>query len=189
MLPLIVIKSHLLNIPEDYFFIYSSIRENEYAYIDPISKIESINEIKVFEAEDISFQENEDNSIKVCLIHFHEKGGHKKYSKREKSPRYEDNDSGESGNVLEDILLGNSNYIETLISCKNLKNLSNYELFTDESGENLFIEINDIFERNKAKIDIKDKKMINGKYTSMEGNKYIELKNEEMEPIKIEKNN
>ena len=202
MLPLIVIKSHLLNIPEDYFFIYSSIRENEYAYIDPFSKIESINEIKVFEAEDISFQENEDNSIKVCLIHFHEKGGHKKYSKREKSPRYVisndfdlydnysiDNDLGKSGNVLEDILLGNSNYIATLISCKNLKNLSNYELFTDESGENLFIEINDIFERNKAKIDIKDKKTINGKYTSMEGNKYIELKNEEMEPIKIEKNN
>ena len=202
MLPLIVIKSHLLNIPEDYFFIYSNIRGKEYAYIDPISKIESINEIEVFEAEDIAFQENEDNSIKVCLIHFHEKGGHKKYSKREKSPRYvisndfdlygnysEDNGSGESGNILEVNLLENSNYISTLISCKNLKNLSNYELFTDESGENLLLEINDIFLRNNAKIDITYKKMINGKYTSMEGNKYIELKNDEMEPIKIEKNN
>ena len=199
MFPLTVIKSHLLYIPEDYFFIYSNIRGNEYAFIDPISKIESINEINVFEAENIAFQENEDNSIKVCLLHFHEKGGHKKYGRREKSPRYVisndfnlyDNylrdDSGESGNVLEVILLGNSNYIATLISCKNLKNLSNYELFTDESGENLLREINDILKRNKTNIDNTDVKMINGNYISMEGDKYSQLKNDEMEPIKIDK--
>ena len=200
MFPLIVIKSHLLYIPEDYFFIYSNNRGNEYAYIDSISKIESINEIKVFDAENIAFQENEDNSIKVCLIHFHEKGGHKKYGKREKSPRYvisndfdlydnyfKESDAGESGNALEVILLGSSNYIATLISCKNLKNLKNYELFTDETGKNLLIVINNIFKRNKIIIDNTDKKTINGSYTSMEGDKYSQLKNDEMKPVKIEK--
>ena len=201
MIPLIVLKSHLLYNSEDYFFIYYNIGAIEYAYIDPFTRIESINEIKVFKKENIAYRENKNFSIKVGLLQFHEKGGHKKYGKKEKSPRFlisnqfdlYDNysinsDSGESGNVLEVILLGNSNYIATLMSCEHLKNLDNYKLFTDENGTNLLREIQHILEKNKATIKIGDKKMINIHSISIEGDKYRQLKSLEMDMIKMSKN-
>jgi len=201
MIPLIVLKSHLLYNSEDYFFIYYNIGAIEFAYIDPFTRIESINEIKVFQKENIAYRENENFSIKVGLLQFHEKGGHKKYGKKEKSPRFLisnqfdlydnysiDSDSGESGNVLEIILLGNSNYIATLMSCEHLKNLDNYKIFTDENGTNLLREIEHILEKNKATIKIGDKKMINIHSISIEGDKYRQLKSLEMDMIKMSKN-
>ena len=88
MIPLIIIKSHLLTKYDDYFFRYSNISSNESVFFDSNSQLISINEIKVFNREDIAFIENEDNSIKICIIQFLEKGGHKKYGKKVESPRY-----------------------------------------------------------------------------------------------------
>ena len=200
MIPLIAIKSHLLNNSEDYFFTYYNNKSIEYAYIDPFTRIESINEIKVFDREDIAYKEDEDFSIKVGLLQFHEKGGHIKYGKKEKSPRFLisnefdlfdnysiESDVGESGNALEVILLGNSNYIATLMSCDSLKKLNNYKLFTDENGTNLLKEIKHILKINNATINIKDKKMININSRTIEGDKYSKLKSLEMDLIKINK--
>ena len=198
MIPLIVIKSHLLYNTEDYFFTYYNNKSIEYAYIDPFTRIESINEIKVFDREDIAYKENEDFSIKVGLLQLHEKCDHIKYGKKEKSPRFLisnefdliDNysieyDSEEAGNALEVILLGNSNYITTLMSCDSLKNLNNYKLFTDENGTNLLREIKHILKNNKSTINIRDKKMINSNLRTIEGDKYSKLKSLEMDYIKI----
>ena len=191
MIPLIIIKSHLLTKYDDYFFRYSNISSNEPAFFESNSQIISINEIKVFNREDIVFKENEDNSIKICIIQFLEKGRHKKYWKKVESPRYlikadlELNDNfyeknglgGESGNVLEVILLGNKNYFSTLLKCRNLKALSNSKLFTQEDGSELLVEIKKIFEINRKKIDyLGSNKMINGYSASFEGSKHIELK-------------
>jgi len=141
MIPLIAIKSHLLYLREDYFFIYSNFNSQEYAFIDPYTRVESINEIKIFLSEDIGEKKDEDNFIKIGLLQFHEKGGHIKYGKKEKSPRFLISDSldlydnytdhtkaGESGYALEIALLGSSNYISSLISCQNLKKLADYKL-------------------------------------------------------------
>ena len=200
MIPLIAIQSQLLNNSEDYFFTYYNNKSIEYAYIDPFTRIESINEIKVFDREDIAYKENEDFSIKVGLLQFHEKGGHLKFGKKEKSPRFLisnefdlfdnysiESDAGESGNDLEVILLGKSNYITTLMSCDSLKNLNNYKLFTDENGTNLLREIKHILKKNKLTINIKDKKTININSRTIEGDKYSKLKSLEMDLIKINK--
>ena len=108
MIPLIVIKNHLLHKSENYFFTYSNIRTDKLAFIDPYSRVESINEIKAFESENISNLENKDNEIKVCLLKILEKIGHKEYIKDEKSLRYYDKetDSGESGYPLETFIFG-----------------------------------------------------------------------------------
>ena len=169
MIPLIIIKSQLLYNSEDYFFTYSNNRAKEYAFVDPYTRILSINEIKVFNAPDIAYEEEEDNSIKVGLIHFHENGGHNKFRKEEKSQRF-------LISALEEILLGKSNYIDTLMSCQDLRVLNNFQLFTDEDGTKLQKEIDDILEKNNAVGDIYDKKMININYNTMEGDKYSKLK-------------
>ena len=75
----------MLFIENDYFLIYSNNSARDFSFMDPYTKIISINEIKVFDSEGIAFTENEDNSIKVGLLQFHEKGGHKKYGKLEDS--------------------------------------------------------------------------------------------------------
>ena len=191
MIPLIIIKSHLLTKYDDYFFRYSNISSNESVFFDSNSQLISINEIKVFNREDIAFIENEDNSIKICIIQFLEKGGHKKYGKKVESLRYliktdlelynnfykKNGLGGESGNALEVILLGNKNYFSTLLKCRNLKALSNSKLFTQEDGSELLVEIKKIFEINRKKIDyLGSNKMINGYSASFEGSKHIELK-------------
>jgi hypothetical protein len=191
MIPLVIIKSHLLTKFDDYFFRYSNSSSDEYAFFESNSQLISINEAKVFQDEDIAFIENEDNSIKICIIQFHEKGGHKKFGKKVDSPRYlitadlelyenfyEKNGlAGESGYALEVILLGNMNYFNTLLKCRNLNALSNYKLFTQEDDSELLDEIKKIFELNNKRIyNLGNNKMINGSSASFEGSKHIELK-------------
>ena len=189
MIPLIVIKSHLLHISDDYFLIYSNNRADQFSFMEPFTKIISINEIKVFDSEGIAFKEREDNSIKVGLIQFHEKGGHKKYGKLEDSPRFlisndldlydnstKDANIGESGNALEVVLLGDSNYIASLMLCQNLKALSNYNLFTQKSGKKLLKEIKKILRRNRINVDNSKKTLKNISSQTMEGDIYIKLK-------------
>ena len=190
MIPLIVIKSHLLYKSEDYFFTYSNIRTDKLAFIDPYSRVESINEIKAFESENISNLENKDNEIKVCLLQIHEKGGHKKYTEDEKSPRYfisnelnlidnydKETDSGESGYALETFLFGDKIYISALIECKNLDNLAEYRLFTEEKENKLLQEIMKIFKRNKKRFfKNSGKKLINSSEIHIDARKYSYLK-------------
>ena len=189
MIPLIVIKSHLLYISDDYFFIYSNIYANDFSFLDPYTKILSINESKIFKSEGNSYKESEDNSIKVGLIQFHEKGGHKKYGKLEDSPRFlisndldlydnlgKDAISGESGNALEVILLGNTDYISSLMLCKNLKKLADYNLFTQKSGKKLLQEIEKILEKNGIYSTNSKKNLKHISFPTIEGDKYIILK-------------
>ena len=189
MIPLIVIKSHLLYISDDYFLIYSNNRARDFSFMDPYTKIISINEIKVFDSEGIAFTESEDNSIKVGLLQFHEKGGHKKYGKLEDSPRFlisndldlydnlgKDATSGESGNALEVILLGNTDYISSLMLCKNLKKLADYNLFTQKSGKTLLKEIEKILEKNGINATNSKKNLKHISFPTIEGDKYIILK-------------
>ena len=199
MIPLIVIKSHLLKISEDYFFIYSNNKVDEYAYTESLSRIISINEIKIFGTENILYKKSEDNSIKIGLIHFHEKGGHQKYGKTELSPRlltsndlkvydnkFKDTDSGESGLALEVILFGEKNIISKLMACENLKILSNYKLFAEEIGSNvLFEEIQKILKDNKINlIYSNDKKTINTNSEDFDGRKIRYLKTYGIEHVK-----
>ena len=168
MIPLVVIKSHLLNIYDKYFFTFSSSIATEFAFTDSYTGIVSINEKKVFGSENIAYKKNKDNSIKVCLLNIHEKGGHKKFGKLELSPRYlvseelnlldnylERTKAGESGVALELILFGEINIIATLIMCcKNLQKLSDYNLFAEEFGKyNLIKEIKKIFRNNEIKLE------------------------------------
>ena len=71
MIPLIVIKSHLLYMPEDYFFIYSNGLSSEFAFTDSYTNIVSIIEIKLFHFKNYSLNENKDNSIKISLHNYH----------------------------------------------------------------------------------------------------------------------
>ena len=82
MIPLIDIKNHLLNKRDNYFFIYANVKTDEVAYIDPYTKLESINEIFL-----LGNDFNEDNSIKVFLLQIHEEGGHLKYTGKDTSPK------------------------------------------------------------------------------------------------------
>lgn len=195
MIPLIVMKSHLLHIDQNYFFTYSNINTDEFAFFDQYSKIVSINEIKVFESENIENEENEDNSIKVGLLNFHEKGGHRKYGRKDKSPRFLISDlcddysdytkEGESGNVLEVMLLGNSNNIAAVLTCKNLSNLADYKLFTDKDGKNLLREITEIIKDNGLNVEISaEKKNKNNASRTIEGSKYSNLKSNRIHKIK-----
>ena len=192
MIPLVIIKSHLLAKFDDYFFSYSNSPSDEYAFFESNSQLISINEARVFQSEDIAFIEDEDNSIKICIIQLHEKGGHKKFGKKVGSPRYlitsdlelydnfhEKNGlgGGESGFALEVILLGNVNYFNTLLKCINLNALSNYKLFTQEDGSELLDEIKKIFELNNKRIySLGSSKMISGSSASFEGTKHVYLK-------------
>ena len=199
MIPLIVIKSHLLKLSEDYFFIYSNNKVDELAYTENLSRIISINEIKIFGSENILYKKSEDNSIKIGLIHFHEKGGHQKYGKTELSPRllttndltiyenkYKDTDSGESGFALEVILFGEKNIITKLMACENLKKLSNYKLFAEEIGSNaLFEEIQKILIDNKINLVYStEKKSINTNSQDFDGRKIRYLKTYGIEQVK-----
>jgi hypothetical protein len=194
MIPLIVIKSHLLYILEDYFFSYSNGLSSEFAFTDPYTNIVSINEDILFNCKDDSSEEDEDNSIKIGLLNFHEKGGHKKFGQNEKSPRslisdeldvYDnyniESNGGESGNALEINLLGN-NYINKLMGCDGLKNLADYELFIGEDGKKLLSEIENILKKNNENYGIEtiDKKSINNTIsnynTGIDALKYRELK-------------
>ena len=189
MIPLIVIKSHLLHISDDYFLIYSNNRADQFSFMEPFTKIISINEIKVFDSEGIAFKESEDNSIKLGLIQFHEKGGHKKYGELEDSPRFlisndldlydnlgKDTNSGESGNALEVILLGNTHYISSLMTCRNLTKLADYNLFTQKSGKTLLKEIEKILEKNGIYSTNSKKNLKHISFPTIEGDKYIILK-------------
>ena len=192
IIPLVIIKSHLLAKFDDYFFSYSNSPSDEYAFFESNSQLISINEARVFQSEDIAFIEDEDNSIKICIIQLHEKGGHKKLGKKVGSPRYlitsdlelydnfhEKNGlgGGESGFALEVILLGNVNYFNTLLKCINLNALSNYKLFTQEDGSELLDEIKKIFELNNKRIySLGSSKMISGSSASFEGTKHVYLK-------------
>ena len=200
MIPLIVIKSHLLNISQDYFFIYSNEKSDEMSYCEALSGIVSINEIKAFGSENIAYKKNEDNSIKVGLINIHEKGGHQKYGKIELSPRllisnelnihdnyFEKTDAGESGNAIEVILFGGKNIILKLLSCKNLKRLSDYKLFAEKLGSKILREeIEKIFIENKISIDItSNKKKINTDSGNLDGKKIRFLKTYGIERVKL----
>ena len=198
MIPLVVLKNHLLNISEDYFFIYSKIRADEYAFTDAYTYIVLYNEILIFECEDIAYQESEDNSIKLGLTNVHEKGGHIKYKRKDQSPRYlisneldlydnysEEANGGESGNALEFMLLGDKYYFSKLLKSKNLKKLGNYKLFVEEDSSNLLREINIILKKNKLKIvNISEKKIINSNSKDIDGSKYADLKNRENNFVK-----
>ena len=190
MIPLTAIKNHLLYKSEDYFFIYSNNRTGEFSFIDPYSKIVSFNEIKAFDSENIANVENKDNEIKVGLLKFHEKGGHKKYTENEISPRYlisndlnlidnynKQTDKGESGFALEKFLFGDDIYISELIACRNLESLAKFELFTEENEIKLLQEIKKIFRRNKKKLlQTLGKKSINNSDIDIDGRKYSYLK-------------
>ena len=196
MIPLVVIKSHLLNKFDNYFFKYSNGNTDEYAFYDPISHLISINETKVFisekysHIEDTAYIQNDDNSIKVGIIQLHEKGRPKKYGKKENLPRYltqsdldlydnyfEKKGGGESGFALDALLLGNNNYFSTLLQCRGLNNLSNYKLFIQEDDSDLLNEINKIFLKNNINIDnLETNKMINSRQRGFEGSKYVKLK-------------
>ena len=199
MIPLIVIKSHLLNKSEDYFFIYSNNKVNKLAYTENLSSIISINEIKVFGEENEFYKKSEDNSIKIGLILLHEKGTHQKYCKTELSTRllttnylkiYEnkvkDTDSGESGFSLETILFGENNIINKLMACQNLKVLSYYKLFAEEIGSNdLFGEINKILKDNKINlVYTTEKRILNTNSEDFDGRKIRYLKTYGIEQVK-----
>ena len=190
MIPLIVIKSHLLNVYDKYFFTFSSNSATELAFTDNYTGIVLINEKKLFGSENIAYKKDKDNSIKVCLLNIHEKGGHKKFGKIELSPRYlvskklnlldnylERTKAGESGVALELILFGKRNVIVTLMHCKNLQKLSNYNLFAEEFGKhNLMKEIKKIFQNNKLNLEnIQNIKSMNSSsiYFDAELNKYV----------------
>ena len=170
MIPLDIIKYHLLKNHNECFFRYWNKNSTKAASTDSYSLLESFNERICFgenkwKGKNIASKKNLDNSIKFCLLQFHEKG-HEKYNgdeKMENSPRfiishdlnlYDNFDpnsaSGESGNAVEYFLFGNNEFLELLLKCKNLQALSNIKLFIQKTNKPLIKTVKDILKDNKV---------------------------------------
>ena len=175
MLPLDSIKYHLLSNNTEYLLRFWNKDSGEISCIDSYTNIESVNEALIFgenswSNKSIAYKKNTDNSIKFCLVQFHEKGGHEKFDgnkKMEDSPRHlinlnlniydnfdENNDKGESGHAIDHFLYGNKEYIFRLLNCKDLKDLSNIDLFIGEKTLPLKREKKKILKKNGISIKV-----------------------------------
>ena len=90
MIPLISIKDHILNDFLPFFFVYSSVKD-ENALCDPMTHAKSFNE-KMLQKnnENISIHKSDSNTVKILFMKFHEYS-HSKYSSYgiiEKSPQF-----------------------------------------------------------------------------------------------------
>ena len=177
IIPLKLIKYHLLKNNTFYFFRYWNCNDNQMGCIDSFTHIESINEALAFgqndiENKELAYEKNLDNSIKFCLLQFHEKGGHEKYEgggKMISSPRYlinydltlydnldSRNSQGESGNAVEYFLYGKISYYDNILRCRNLQKLSNINLFIQQDNKSLIETIEKIFQKNRIEYSEND---------------------------------
>ena len=191
IIPLKMIKYHLLKNNTNYFFRYWNCNDNQMGCIDSYTHIESINEVLAFGQKNIinkelAYEENIDNSIKFCLLLFHEKEGHEKYEgggKMLSSPRYlfnydltlydnldSQNNQGESGNAIEYFLYGKISFYDNLLRCRNLQKLSNINLFIEQDNKSLIETIENIFQENRIEYG----NTINIKYNENRLNKRTE---------------
>ena len=168
MIPLFLIKEHILFNEQNYFFRYF-LNDGKYAYTDSYTGIYSFNEFELFQTlKPISTDENDDKTVKINFVYFHE-GGHKKFNgnnKMELSPKYFINNDlevvgnkdmntdefiGESGEVVDYYIFNNNKEkINRILKLKRgLKELKNVNLYTSESLNELNDKINRII--NSAK--------------------------------------
>ena len=169
-----MIKYHLLKNNTNYFFRSWNCNDNQIGCIDSYTHIETINEALAFGQKNIinkelAYEKNMDNTIKFCLLQFHEKGGHEKYEgggKMLSSPRYLfnydltlydnldfQNNQGKSGNAIEYYLYGNISFYDNLLRCRNLQKLSNINLFVEQDNKSLIETIEKIFQENRIEYE------------------------------------
>ena len=168
MIPLFLIKEHILFNEQNYFFRYF-LQDGKYAYTDSYTGIYSFNEFELFQTlKPISTDENDDKAVKINFVYFHERG-HKKFNgnnKMESSPKYFiNNDLEVVGNkdMKTDEFIGESEEVVDYYICNNnkekiniilklkrgLKELKNVDLYISESLNELNDKINKII--NSAK--------------------------------------
>ena len=168
MIPLFLIKEHILNNEQNYFFRYF-LKDGNYAYTDSYTEIHSFNEFELFKSENpISTNENNDKEIKINFVYFHEDGNRKfnRNNKMELSQYFFNNNleivdnlnintsvkGGKSSNAIDYYIFNdNKEKIHRILKLNSgLKDLKDINLYISESLNELNNKIDRIL--NSAKI-------------------------------------